>query len=106
MQWYWDQYVPDPAARQDPYASPARATDLTGLPPAIVITAGCDPLRDEAEAYAERLRAAGVPTVQRRCPGQVHGFMRLFGVLGDAARAVDEVAADLRAVVVDRSALP
>jgi acetyl esterase len=106
MQWYWDQYVPDVAARAHPYVAPARATDLAGLPPAIVVTAECDPLCDEGEAYAARLAAAGVPTTLRRYPGQVHGFMRLFGVLSDADRAVSVLADDLRALLSTASARP
>ena len=97
MQWYWDQYVPDLTRRSEPYAAPARTADLSGLPTTIVVTAGCDPLRDEAEDYAQRLRNAGVQVTARRFPGQVHGFMRLFGVLSDADRALDLVASDIRA---------
>jgi acetyl esterase len=76
MTWYEDQYVPDRSRRADPRVSPMLAPDLAGLPPAYVATALADPLRDEGEAYAERLRAAGV-TVALHCHPQVHGFFNL-----------------------------
>ncbi|WP_166908697.1 alpha/beta hydrolase [Mycobacterium sp. DL440] len=76
LQWYWDQYVPVVGDRTDPYASPLRA-DLAGLPPAITVIAGHDPLRDEGIAYAEALEAAGVPTVRCAFEGGIHGFMTM-----------------------------
>lgn len=75
MRWYWKHYLRTPADGSNPYASPIRATSLRGLPPAIVVTAEFDPLRDEGEAYAARLRADGVPVVAKRYEGMVHQFL-------------------------------
>lgn len=77
LQWYWDQYVPRISDRAHPYASPLRATSLSGLPPAVAVVAGHDPLRDEGLAYVEALQAAGVPTIQHYEEGGVHGFMTM-----------------------------
>ncbi len=90
--WFRDQYLADPAQRNDPMASPARAADLRGSPDTFVMTAEFDALRDEAESYAARLAADGVTTVVRRHPGMVHGFLDDFNELPAADRALDDVA--------------
>jgi acetyl esterase len=95
MRWFWAQYLGD-GTRADAYASPCRATDLSGLPPALVITAEYDPLRDEGEAYAEQLRADGVPVTYRRFDGMIHGFASMPRLFPEAAEAIDEIAAALR----------
>lgn len=79
MQWFWDQYTTDEKQRAEITASPLRATaeQLTGLPPALVITAEADVLRDEGEAYANRLREAGVPVTAVRYQGIIHDFVML-----------------------------
>jgi acetyl esterase len=87
MQWFWDQYVPDASRRDDPYAAPLRASSLAGLPPAAVHVAGYDPLRDEGLAYAEALRAAGVPVEVRNFETMVHGYLQLVTVSAGAAAA-------------------
>lgn len=74
MEWFWGHYLRSEADGASTKASPLRHTNLAGLPPAIVLTAEFDPLRDEGEAYAKRMRAAGVPVEARRYDGQIHGF--------------------------------
>ncbi|MCL4684854.1 alpha/beta hydrolase [Myxococcota bacterium] len=99
MRWFWDQYVADPALRSDGYVAPLHAEDLAGLPPATVITAEYDPLRDEGEAYAERLRLAGVPTTCTRYDGQIHGVASLLDLIDAGKRAVDQIGAALRSAL-------
>jgi acetyl esterase len=90
------QWVPDPRRWADPAVSPLRAPDLHGLPPALVVTAEHDPLRDQGEAYALRLREAGVPVDLRREDGLVHNFLMYDEVSPACARAVDRLARDIR----------
>ena len=96
MSWFWDHYCPDLAMRADPLASPITAEDLSGLPPALVMTAEFDPLRDEGEAYAERLKAAGVEVEVRRFDGLVHGFFSQAGMIEAAREGVDLAVKALR----------
>jgi acetyl esterase len=98
MQRFWNVYL-DGADGMHPDASPLRAPDLGGSPPALVLTAACDPLRDEGEAYAEALRDAGVPARTRRVDGAIHGFWRWLAVTDVSRRAVDEVGAALRSAL-------
>ncbi len=99
MVWFWDHYAPHPATRANPYASPLRAPDLSGLPAAYVITAEHDPLREEGFAYADRLRAARVPVEHRHFGSQIHAFFTFVNVLDDADKAVAEAGAAVRAAV-------
>jgi len=97
MRWFYDQYLRTPEDAADWRVSPLLASDLAGLPPAFVLTAGYDPLCDEGDAYAARLAAAGVPVTHRRFPGQVHGFVTNGRVIRAAETALDEAAAALKA---------
>jgi acetyl esterase len=96
IQFYLRHYLRAPDDALDPEASPLRAHDLAGLAPAYVVTAEFDPVRDEGEAYAQRLATAGVPTVLRRFDGQIHGFVRATAYIRDAETAIDGIAAELR----------
>ncbi|MEV0666384.1 alpha/beta hydrolase [Actinomadura luteofluorescens] len=98
MRWFSELYDP-PAAGEGWQVSPLRAPGLAGVAPAVIHTAGFDVLRDEGDAYAAALRAAGVPVVHRRWPTLNHGFFGLGGVSATADRAVRQAGADLRAVL-------
>ena len=94
--WYMEQYLGGDADRADLRASPLRTTDLAGQPPALVVTAGFDPLRDEGLAYAERLRGAGVDVVYREYPGQIHAFVSLTKAIPQGLACTREIGDYLR----------
>ena len=96
MEWFWGLYVPDRGDAADPEVSPLRAPDVSASAPALVFTAEYDPLRDEGEAYAAKLRDAGVDVEHTRAAGMVHGFLRMPGVIERANEAIDRVAARVR----------
>jgi acetyl esterase len=96
MEWFWEQYAADP---RDQFAAPLLADHLRGLPPATIVTAGFDPLRDEGVAYAERLRADGVATELIEWPGTIHGFFWMAGELGAGRELIARAGAALRAGV-------
>ncbi len=96
MDWFVNHYVPNRNDRKDPRVSPLLADDLKSLPPALIVTAGFDPLRDEGEAYAEKLRAAG-NAVEYRCYGSlIHGFINTGGAVSAAKSALSDSASALR----------
>jgi acetyl esterase len=101
MMWFWDQYLGDTAARSDPRVSPLLARDLSGLPPALVIVAEYDPLRDEVLAYARRLRESGVAVSVDHFGDVVHGFFTLATYLQRGDEAVRQVARVIRAINVE-----
>jgi acetyl esterase len=96
MDWFANSYLPNVADRQQPYASPLLAPDHRGLPPAYVITAECDMVRDQGQAYARKLQAAGV-TVESKCyDGMIHPFISLGGIVEGGREAIADAAAKLR----------
>jgi acetyl esterase len=99
MEWFTRLYCPEASQRSDPRLSPLLARDVTGLPPAYVVTAGFDPLRDEGKAYADKLDAAGVAVTYVNYPGMVHGFFSFRGLVPKAREAVAAAAAALRAAL-------
>jgi len=99
MQWFWDNYLGQQTITE--LAAPSRADNLSGLPPAHVITAEYDVLRDEGEAFAQMLEQAGVPTTLRRYDGNLHGFVHFAGAFDDGLRATSDVADVLRSKLID-----
>src|SRR5579859_3762104 len=96
MIWLWNHYLASAQDSGGPYAWPLQAEDLGGLPPAMVITAEFDPMRDEGEMYAARLKAAAVPVRHTRYQGMIHGFASFAGVVDLAKRALADASAGLR----------
>ncbi|MWG33619.1 alpha/beta hydrolase [Halomarina oriensis] len=96
MGWFWTQYLRSSVDGANPYASPLRARELSGLPPACVVTAGYDPLRDEGVAYAERLAEAGIGVAHEHYPSMCHGFLSLTDEVDVADEAMDTVATRVR----------
>ena len=96
MAWFIDSYLNDPSERDDPRASPIRAKSFEGLPPAVMCTAGFDPLCDEGAAYAEKLKAAGVDVDYVNYPGQIHGFVSMGGAIDEGREFLDRACAALR----------
>jgi cation diffusion facilitator CzcD-associated flavoprotein CzcO/acetyl esterase/lipase len=102
MRWFWNHYASDPAARVNPDASPLLAPTLSGLPPAVILTAEQDVLSDEGEAYARRLVEHGVRVEHRRFGGQMHGFFMLVGLVPGSAAGLDFVAEAIDRELVER----
>lgn len=102
MDWYRGHYLGPAGDARDPRASPLLAADLSGLPPAVVVTAGFDVLRDEGEAYARRLEAAGVAVRATRHRGLIHGFANAAVLSATARAAMHDAAADLRRLIATR----
>ena len=98
IRWFCNHYLNGAADIRDWRASPARAKTLIGLPPAYVLTAGADPLRDEGDEYADRLKKAGVPVTYRHFPGQFHGFFTMGKLLQQANVAASDIGAWLKAL--------
>ena len=96
MSWFWDQYLRNEADASNPLASPLRSATLDRLPPALIMTAEFDPLRDEGEAYAHKLLEAGVPVTLSRYNGMIHAFWQMLAVFPQASQAADQAAAALR----------
>jgi acetyl esterase/lipase len=99
MQWFWDQYLGEGGDGTNPDASPSQVVDLRRLPRAIVVTAEADVLRDEAEAYAQRLFLSTVETEGYRYDGMIHGFLRMAGKVERSNAAFDELAPSITAML-------
>jgi len=96
IEWYKKQYIPQDQDAMDPRISPLYAHDFSSLPPALIITAEYDPMRDEGETYAQKLKSAGVPTELKRYKGMVHGFFQMEGILDETRLAINHVGETLK----------
>jgi acetyl esterase len=99
MDYFWDHYLARPEDGRHPHASPMKAESLAGLPPAMLISAECDPIRDQGEAYAQRLRASGVPVSAKRYDGAIHAFFNLAGVIDAGKQAIEDAGAALKSAL-------
>jgi acetyl esterase len=99
LDWFRENYLPSKEAGLEPSASPLNATNLQGLPPAMIVTAECDPLRDQGEAYAHKLGGAGIPVELKRYEGMIHPFVNLAGVVDTAKTAIADAGSALRAAL-------
>jgi acetyl esterase len=104
MEYFWQQYLENEDLALNPYACPLRAAELENLPPATIITAEYDPLRDEGEAYAKRLKQAGVKAVVKRYDGMIHGFLRRTRFFNAARKCLEDIAEEINAI--PRTELP
>ena len=101
MIWLWEQYLNDEADRANPYAVPLNATDYSGLAPAVIITAGFDPLHDDGEIYKEKLVAAGVPVAFRDYPGMIHGFFNYGSYIDEGITVREYFAEEINRILGD-----
>jgi acetyl esterase len=92
MKWFWDQYLEDPREATDTKAAPLLSENLSKLPPALVIIAGNDPVRDEGIAYAGRMKEAGVDVRLKVYEDMIHGFLSYLGILSQGKTAIEEIA--------------
>jgi acetyl esterase len=102
---FWNYYVHHPSEAESPLASPLRAASFDGLPKTLILTAECDPLRDEGEEYGKKLRGAGVDAVTRRYPGMIHGFVNMAGAIPQGREAMLQIAKQLKQLGTDESVL-
>jgi acetyl esterase len=96
MRWFWGHYLSNESEADNQYVSPLRAQNLRGLPPALIITAEYDVLRDEGERYGKRLAEAGVPAKVTRYDGMHHGFFQMYGIVEKAKKALEEASTWLK----------
>jgi acetyl esterase len=99
MEWFRDHYLTSPADRTNPDSAPLLAADHSGLPPAYIVVAEYDPLRDDGFAYADKLRAAGVPVTVKHYEDQLHVFFTMVNVMESADEAVADVGKAIKAAV-------